>query len=126
METQTIHQSTARTSTTGPGGTDLFALVLAAHNLSLANDGVDRIEDIVAEVGARLGLAHREPSADLFPDKDREPVLEVVLRMARERRSVKKGGGSDGAAEDVPRIRSGREQSRRANSSRDLRFRAGR
>ena len=70
METQTIHQLTARTNTTGPGGTDLFALVLAAHDLSLANDSVDRIKDVVAEVGARLGLAHCEPSADLFPDKD--------------------------------------------------------
>jgi hypothetical protein len=120
-----VHQVTARTSLTGLGGTDLFAFVLAAHDLSLANNGVDRVEDVVAEVGSRLGLAHREPSADLLPDKDRESVLEVVLREAGEQGQLQKSG-SDEAAEDVPRTRSGREQLRRANSSRDLRFRADR
>jgi hypothetical protein len=86
---QASHQLVACTSLTGHGGTDLFAPVLAAHDLSPANDGVDRVEDVVAKVGSRLGLAHCEQSADLFPDKDRESVLEVVLRVTGGRGSIR-------------------------------------
>jgi hypothetical protein len=56
-----------------------FPLVLAAHNLRLPHNRVYGVEDVLPEVGARIGLGHGEPGCDFFADEDGETVLEVVL-----------------------------------------------